>query len=92
MKAIIEEGEGDIPQRMQQLALREGALPRNLYTALFTQTSDGRLLLHRQLSRHLISLWTAENNLAVDLIARIVVCWSYFYQLLWVPCGQTVTM
>lgn len=73
MKAVIEEGEGDIPARMQLLALTEGALPRHLYTALFTQTSDGRLLTHRQLSRHLVSLWAAENPSAVDLLGRTVV-------------------
>ncbi|XP_045611089.2 dnaJ homolog subfamily C member 13 isoform X2 [Procambarus clarkii] len=72
MKAVIEEGENDIPMRMQLLALTEGALPRHLYTALFTQTSDGRLLTHRQLSRHLVSLWAAENQLAVDLLGRTV--------------------
>ena len=73
MKAVIEEGEGEIPERMQLLALTEGALPRHLYTALFTQTSDGRLLTHRQLSRHLVSLWAAENQSAIDLLGRTVV-------------------
>ncbi|XP_068224403.1 dnaJ homolog subfamily C member 13-like [Palaemon carinicauda] len=72
MKAVIEEGEGDIPERMQLLALTEGALPRHLYTALYTQTSDGRLLTHRQLSRHLVSLWSAENQSAIDLLSRTV--------------------
>lgn len=73
LKAVIEEGENDIPSRMQLLALTEGALPRHLFTALFTQSSDGRLLTHRQLSRHLVSLWAAENQLAVELLSRIVV-------------------
>ncbi|KAK3858864.1 hypothetical protein Pcinc_034976 [Petrolisthes cinctipes] len=72
LKAVIEEGENDIPIRMQLLALTEGALPRHLFTALFTQSADGRLLTHRQLSRHLVSLWAAENQLAIDLLARIV--------------------
>ena len=58
---------------MQQLALTEGALPRHLYTALFTQTTDGRLLTHRQLSRHLVSLWCTENQMAIDLLSRTVV-------------------
>ncbi|XP_071522873.1 dnaJ homolog subfamily C member 13 isoform X2 [Panulirus ornatus] len=70
MKAVIEEGENDIPMRMQLLALTEGALPRHLFTALFIQTADGRLLTHRQLSRHLVSLWAAENQLAIDLLSR----------------------
>ena len=73
LKAIIEEGEGDIPTKMQQLALTEGALPRHLYTSLFTYTTDGRLLTHRQLSRHLVSLWATENNIAIDLLQRTVV-------------------
>lgn len=73
MKAVIEEGENDIPSRMQQLALTEGALPHHLYTALFTQTADGRLLTHRQLSRSLVSLWAAENRLATELLERTVV-------------------
>lgn len=73
LKAIIEEGEGDIPEKMQQLALTEGALPIHLYTALFTRTTDGRLLTHRQLSRHLVSLWTTNNQMAIDLLERTVV-------------------
>lgn len=73
LKAVIEEGETDIPTRMQLLALTEGALPHHLFTALFTQTSDGRLLTHRQLSRSLVALWSAENKLAIELLGRIVV-------------------
>ncbi|XP_050693547.1 dnaJ homolog subfamily C member 13-like isoform X2 [Eriocheir sinensis] len=72
LKAVIEEGETDIPTRMQLLALTEGALPHHLFTALFTQTSDGRLLTHRQLSRSLVALWSAENRLAIELLGRIV--------------------
>ncbi|KAG0721186.1 DnaJ subfamily C member 13 [Chionoecetes opilio] len=72
LKAVIEEGENDIPMHMQQLALTEGALPHHLYTALFTQTADGRLLTHRQLSRSLVALWAAENNLATELLERTV--------------------
>lgn len=72
LKAVIEEGENDIPSRMQQLALTEGALPHHLYTALFTQTADGRLLTHRQLSRSLVALWAAENKLATELLERTV--------------------
>lgn len=34
-------------QKMQELALAEGALPRHLHTALFTSTTDNRLLTHR---------------------------------------------
>ncbi|XP_076044368.1 receptor mediated endocytosis 8 isoform X2 [Oratosquilla oratoria] len=72
MRAIIEEGENDIPTKMQFMALTEGALPRHLFTALFTQTTDGRLLTHRQLSRHLVSLWSSSNPTAMDLMGRII--------------------
>ncbi len=34
-------------QKMQELALAEGALPRHLHTALFTSSLDNRLLTHR---------------------------------------------
>ena len=73
LKAIIEEGEGDIPTRMQQLALTEGALPSHLYTALYTRlTADGRLLGQRQLSRHLVGLWTTDNEPAMELLSRVL--------------------
>ncbi|KAF2354993.1 hypothetical protein FHG87_014250 [Trinorchestia longiramus] len=73
LKAIIEEGEDDIPERMQRLSLTEGALPSHLYSALYTRlTADGRLLGQRQLSRLLVGLWTANNEAALELLARIV--------------------
>lgn len=46
-KAIIEEGEPEVAARMQELALAEGALPKHLCTALFTATTDARLLTNR---------------------------------------------
>ena len=58
---------------LQDLALAEGALPRHLHTALFTQSADGRLLTHRQLSRQLITLWCTGHQTAADLLARTVV-------------------
>ncbi|KAJ3611304.1 hypothetical protein NHX12_021320 [Muraenolepis orangiensis] len=61
MKAIIEE-----------LALSEGALPRHLHTSMFTISSDQRMLTNRQLSRHLVGLWTAENPIAMNLLKRIL--------------------
>ena len=57
----------------QDLALAEGALPRHLHTALFTQSADGRLLTHRQLSRQLITLWCTGHQTASELLARTVV-------------------
>lgn len=73
MKAIIEEGTEEIGQKMQLLALAEGALPKHLLTALFTKSTDGRLLTHCQLSRHLVGLWVTGNEAAMHLLKRILV-------------------
>ncbi|KPP77846.1 dnaJ-like subfamily C member 13-like, partial [Scleropages formosus] len=72
MKAIIEEGDKEIATKMQDLALSEGALPRHLHTSMFTISSDQRMLTNRQLSRHLVGLWTAENPTAMNLLKRIL--------------------
>ena len=80
MKAIIEEGSEETGQKMQMLALAEGAVPIHLVKALFIKSEDNRLLMQRQLSRHLISLWTAGNDAATELLQRILVSWkSVFY-------------
>ncbi|KAL7976783.1 hypothetical protein Chor_008732, partial [Crotalus horridus] len=72
MKAIIEEGDKEIATKMQELALSEGALPRHLHTAMFTTSADQRMRTNRQLSRHLVGLWTAENATALNLLKRIL--------------------
>ncbi|XP_033855901.3 dnaJ homolog subfamily C member 13 isoform X1 [Acipenser ruthenus] len=72
MKAIIEEGDKEIATKMQDLALSEGALPRHLHTSMFTISSDQRMLTNRQLSRHLVGLWTAEHPTALNLLKRIL--------------------
>ncbi|KAB0803499.1 hypothetical protein PPYR_00469 [Photinus pyralis] len=72
MRALIEEGDAEVAARMQSLALGEGALPQHLLAALFTQGSDGRLLAHRQLSRHLVGLWITGNPIAMGLLKRIM--------------------
>ncbi|XP_062841489.1 dnaJ homolog subfamily C member 13-like isoform X2 [Trichomycterus rosablanca] len=72
MKAIIEEGDKEIATKMQELALSEGALPRHLHTSMFTVSADQRMLTNRQLSRHLVGLWTAENPVALNLLKRIL--------------------
>lgn len=77
MRALIEEGEAEVAARMQTLALAEGALPRHLLAALYTQGSDGRLLTHRQLSRHLVGLWVTGNPTAMGLLRRIMVSQNY---------------
>ncbi|XP_053322304.1 dnaJ homolog subfamily C member 13 [Spea bombifrons] len=72
MKAIIEEADKEIATKMQELALSEGALPRHLHTAMFTISVDQRMLTNRQLSRHLVGLWTADNMTASNLLKRIL--------------------
>ncbi|XP_032807043.2 dnaJ homolog subfamily C member 13 isoform X1 [Petromyzon marinus] len=72
MKAIIEEGDEEIATKMQDLALSEGALPRHLHTAMFTISTDQRLLTNRQLSRHLVALWTSGNPTSLNLMKRIL--------------------
>jgi DnaJ family protein C protein 13 len=72
MKAIIEEGTAELASRMQELALSEGALPRHLHISMFTQSIDTRLLTMRQLSRNLVSLWCADNHLAISMLERIL--------------------
>lgn len=73
MRALIEEGDSEVAVKMQNLSLAEGALPRHLLSALYTQGSDGRMLTHRQLSRHLIGLWVTGNPIAMGLLKRIMV-------------------
>ncbi len=69
----MQEGDQETATRMQELALAEGALPRHLHTALFTSSMDNRLLTHRQLSRHLVSLWVTGNPTAAALLHRVLV-------------------
>lgn len=73
MRALIEEGDAEISSRMQELALAEAALPSHLLTALFTRDDNRRMLVHRQLSRHLVGLWVTNNTIAMDLLARLMV-------------------
>lgn len=73
MKAIIEEGDAEVAAKMQDLALAEGALPRHLLTAMFTNSNDSRALTNRQLSRHLVGLWVTGHPTAMALLKRIMV-------------------
>lgn len=73
MRAIIEEGDAEISGRMQELALAEAALPSHLLTALYTCDENRRMLVHRQLSRHLVGLWVTNNTIAMDLLTRLMV-------------------
>ncbi len=69
----LQEGEPEIAAKMQDLALAEGALPRHLHTAMFTQSNDSRMLTVRQLSRHLVGLWVTGHPTAMALLKRIMV-------------------
>lgn len=77
MRALIEEGESSVALKMQNLALSEGALPKHLLNALFTQALDSRLLAHRELSRHLVGLWVTEHSSSMSMLQRIMV-FSFF--------------
>ncbi len=44
---VLQEGDTEIAAKMQNLALAEGALPRHLHTAMYTQSTDNRLLTNR---------------------------------------------
>ncbi|KAF8773592.1 DnaJ subfamily C member 13 like protein [Argiope bruennichi] len=72
MKAIIEEGDAEISAKMQELSLAEGALPRHLHIAMFTQSTDTRFLTMQQLSRHLVGLWITGHPTAMGLLQRIL--------------------
>ncbi|KAL5285788.1 DNAJC13 family protein [Megaselia abdita] len=71
LRAIIEEGEIEVAQQMQKLALDEAALCRHLLVALYTNPNEPTMATHRQLSRHLIGLWITENEEALELFRRI---------------------
>lgn len=73
MKAIIEEGDAEVAAKMQELALAEGALPRHLLTAMYTNSTDSRALTNRQLSRHLVGLWVTGHPTAMALLKRCMV-------------------
>ena len=47
VKCLLQEGDSEIAAKMQDLALAEGALPRHLHTAMYTQSTDSRLLTNR---------------------------------------------
>ena len=71
MRALIEEGDVEISNQMQSLALDEAALCRHLLNALYTPSTDTAMLTHRQLSRHLVGLWITDNDDAMSLLKRI---------------------
>ena len=56
------EGDAEIAAKMQDLALAEGALPRHLHTAMFTQSTDSRMLANRY---GFITLYSSKLNLSI---------------------------
>uniref|UniRef100_A0A158R602 J domain-containing protein n=1 Tax=Syphacia muris TaxID=451379 RepID=A0A158R602_9BILA len=70
MRAIIEESPTEISKQMQVLSLTEGTFLRHLHMALLSTGRDLRILTNRQLSGHLIALWTADNPDAMSLLSR----------------------
>lgn len=68
---------------MQELALAEGALPRHLAAAMFTQSTDSRMLTVRQLSRHLVGLWVTGHPTAMSLLKRLLVNFLLQFKILW---------
>lgn len=73
LRALIEEGTVAVATQMQLLALEEAALCRHMLVALFTPSTDATMVMHKQLSRHLIGLWITDNEDAMDLLKRIFV-------------------
>lgn len=73
LRALIEEGTAAVATQMQLLALEEAALCRHMLVALFTPSTDATMVLHKQLSRHLIGLWITDNEDAMNLLKRIFV-------------------
>ena len=73
MKAIIEEASPETAQKMQTLALAEGALPIHLLRALYTKSSDNRLLMHAQLSKVILHLLFTHHACQV-----LKTGWLYF--------------
>lgn len=73
MRAIIEESTVEISKRMQMLSLTEGAFLRHLHMALLSTGRDLRVLANKQLSGQLLSLWIADNDAALNLLARCFV-------------------
>lgn len=56
LRALIEEGDSQVANDMQTLALDEAALCRHLLVALYTPANDPTMATHRQLSRYYITI------------------------------------
>ena len=59
--------------KMQELALAEGALPRHLHTSLFTASADNRLLTHRS------EVNTRGQRLTCGVKGHFTLVWSVMW-------------
>lgn len=71
MKAVIEEGNVQVAKTMQELALREGTFLFHLQSSLFPYASGQGFFPIQILSRKLMSLWTVDNETALQLLNNI---------------------
>lgn len=71
MKAIIEEGNAQVANRMQELALAEGTFLFHLHSSLFPIVSGDKFFPIQILSRKLLSLWTVDNETGLTLLNSI---------------------
>ena len=66
INVFVQEGDEETAAKMQDLALAEGALPRHLHMAMFTQSTDRRLLMNRSvrnMNKFVLLGITIHNNL-----------------------------
>eukprot|EP01132_Coremiostelium_polycephalum_P003894 gene3894-4860_t len=77
MQVVINEGQADMAKQMQIISLVEGALLRHLHDSLFLKINphqnnpaNARNAMKKEMSRLLISLWTAENPTCRQLLER----------------------
>ncbi|EAL64322.1 hypothetical protein DDB_G0286293 [Dictyostelium discoideum AX4] len=78
MSVVINEGEEELAKQMQIISVVEGALLRHLHDSLFLKINSNqnnptnlRNQSKREMSKQLISLWTAENKVCRQLLDRI---------------------
>ncbi|EGC29101.1 hypothetical protein DICPUDRAFT_159366 [Dictyostelium purpureum] len=78
MTVVINEGEEDSAKQMQIISVVEGALLRHLHDSLFLRINPAqnnptniRNQTKREMSKQLVTLWTAENKVCRALLDRI---------------------
>lgn len=57
--------------KMQDLALAEGALPRHLHTAMYTHSTDSRLLTNRYPHGDFIKVSEINESVAAKFLSNI---------------------